>query len=211
MAQQTDGFEQQVVEIERIRFAQPGFVLFVDHRKRVRDRIGGRARHVVGRLVVALGVADARKRRAVLHEFVVQAERLVDGLENRNLIVVVVDGERRGEPWRTCASGAPSRRSSRTQKEWKVATVGASPPSPATRDLTRSRISPAALLVKVTARIAQPGTCDGSLIRWAMRWVITRVLPLPAPARTSRGPSTCSNGLTLARVQPCKKSMELIF
>ena len=57
---------------------------------------------------------------------------------------------------------------------------------------TRSRISRAALLVKVTARI-----CDGwadcpVAMRWAMRVVSTRVLPVPAPASTSTGPSVAS-------------------
>ena len=52
----------------------------------------------------------------------------------------------------------------------------------------RSRISPAALLVKVIARMAS-GATPPSPIRRATRWVSTRVLPLPAPASTSSGPS----------------------
>ena len=48
--------------------------------------------------------------------------------------------------------------------------------------------SRAALLVKVTARICA-GSALCSPIRWAMRWVRARVLPLPAPATTNRGPS----------------------
>ena len=52
---------------------------------------------------------------------------------------------------------------------------------------TRARISPAALLVKVTARIAS-GSVPRSR-RWAMRWTTTRVFPEPAPARTRRAPS----------------------
>ena len=35
-----------------------------------------------------------------------------------------------------------------------------------------------------------------------MRWVMTRVLPLPAPARISTGPSTASDRLALLRVEP---------
>ena len=52
----------------------------------------------------------------------------------------------------------------------------------------RSFISLAALLVKVSARIDHGLTPQFS-IRFAIRYVRTRVLPLPAPARTSRGPS----------------------
>ena len=54
----------------------------------------------------------------------------------------------------------------------------------------RSRISLAALLVKVTARIASAGTPLAS--SRAIRAVITRVFPEPAPAKTSNGPSSCS-------------------
>src|ERR1700738_220040 len=56
---------------------------------------------------------------------------------------------------------------------------------------TRSAISAAALLVKVTARI-ESGATPFSRISQAMRAVITRVLPEPAPARISRGPSVAS-------------------
>jgi len=52
---------------------------------------------------------------------------------------------------------------------------------------TRSRISVAALLVNVIARIAN-GDTFCSWISRAMRWVKTRVLPEPAPATTSSGP-----------------------
>src|ERR1035437_7574311 len=51
---------------------------------------------------------------------------------------------------------------------------------------TRSCISRAALLVKVTARIF-PGATPLAM-RCAMRNVMTRVLPVPAPARISSGP-----------------------
>src|SRR5437867_3201182 len=53
----------------------------------------------------------------------------------------------------------------------------------------RLRISPAALLVNVTAKMLR------ALIPFcniqAMRQVMTRVLPEPGPARTSNGPSVC--------------------
>ncbi len=52
----------------------------------------------------------------------------------------------------------------------------------------RRRISSAALLVKVIAKISK-GDTPRSAINQAMRWVSTRVLPEPAPATISRGPS----------------------
>ena len=55
--------------------------------------------------------------------------------------------------------------------------------------LTRSRISLAALFVKVTAAMCLAGIPHSSMSQ-AIFLVITEVLPLPAPARTSSGPST---------------------
>jgi len=52
----------------------------------------------------------------------------------------------------------------------------------------RVRISPAALLVKVTAKIRCAAT-PCCVIRCAIRAVSTRVLPDPAPASTSNGPA----------------------
>ena len=53
---------------------------------------------------------------------------------------------------------------------------------------TRSFISRAALLVKVTARMFSAGM-RLSFNRWTMRVVMTWVLPEPAPARISSAPS----------------------
>jgi hypothetical protein len=51
---------------------------------------------------------------------------------------------------------------------------------------TRPRISAAALLVKVTARIDQGDVRFPPASSQAMRRVSTRVLPLPAPANTRK-------------------------
>ena len=73
----------------------------------------------------------------------------------------------------------------RTHAEWKVEThiMRAGPP---TSSVTRSFISPAALLVKVIANISC-GLTPRSLIKWAMRLVKTLVLPEPAPATIKSG------------------------
>ncbi len=70
---------------------------------------------------------------------------------------------------------------------WKVPIHRALPGTPSSFS-TRARISPAALLVKVTARMPC-GETPSAWITQAMRCVSTRVLPLPAPASTSTGPS----------------------
>ncbi|EWS52586.1 hypothetical protein X551_04628 [Methylibium sp. T29] len=84
-------------------------------------------------------------------------------------------------------SAAPSSRSSRTPSEWKVLISRPLAGRAPTRALARSRISAAALLVKVMAAI-----CDGASpasSRRAILCVITRVLPEPAPASTRQGPA----------------------
>ena len=87
--------------------------------------------------------------------------------------------------------------------EWKVPSQGMPSTTWPTIAPTRSFISRAALLVKVTARISD-GRARPRLRMCAMRVVSTRVLPVPAPASTSTGPSSVStaarcSGLRSAR------------
>ena len=87
----------------------------------------------------------------------------------------------------------------------------------------RSFISPAALLVKVTAKMRSGAHAVRSRSGARSRAVSTRVLPEPAPASTSSGPCTCStasrwagfsgraaawsrgSGLVLERERRCRK------
>ena len=70
---------------------------------------------------------------------------------------------------------------------WKVPTHMAPPGTPNNLSM-RWRISAAALFVNVTARM-EYGEAPSFCITHAMRCVSTRVLPEPAPARTSTGPT----------------------
>src|SRR5205085_5336504 len=79
----------------------------------------------------------------------------------------------------------------RPQAAWNVITHIRAAVRPPTSPWTRSFISFAARFVNVIARIS-PGGADPDSIRWATRWVRTRVLPDPAPATTSIGPSVCT-------------------
>src|SRR5690606_18703455 len=58
-----------------------------------------------------------------------------------------------------------------------------------------------ALLVKVTARIWE-GKAFPVARMWAMRVVSTRVFPVPAPARTSTGPSVVSTASRCSGLSP---------
>ena len=69
-----------------------------------------------------------------------------------------------------------------------------------TRSPMRSFISPAALLVNVMATTSSGRTCC-TWMSQATRCVSTRVLPEPAPARISSGPSTWVDGLALLVVE----------
>ncbi len=85
--------------------------------------------------------------------------------------------------------------------EWKVPSHGM--PSTAWPSIwpSRSFISRAALLVKVTDRIS-PGRARPWLRIWAIRVVSTRVLPVPAPASTSTGPSSVSTASRCSGLRP---------
>ena len=65
--------------------------------------------------------------------------------------------------------------------------------------------SPAALLVKVTA-MTPPGYMPLAVIRWAMRLVMTLVLPDPAPARIRTGPSVVETASRCGGLRPERKS-----
>src|SRR6185436_19030741 len=99
-------------------------------------------------------------------------------------------------------AAAASRRSRRTQRLWKVE-IQLLRGAPGRRAPIRAFISPAALLVKVTARTASEGT-PFSRMRWAMRCVMTRVLPLPAPARMRTGPSVASTASRCCGLSPAR-------
>ena len=67
----------------------------------------------------------------------------------------------------------------------------------------RCFISPAALLVKVIARMEFGGTPLAS--RYATLRVMTRVLPLPAAAMIKSGPSTWVTACRCGSVKSCNK------
>src|SRR3954468_24129681 len=90
------------------------------------------------------------------------------------------------------------------QAEWKVMTHMARVARP-TSSSTRSRISCAALLVKVMARISSARAWPVRS-RYAMRCVSTRVLPDPAPARMSRGPSPCVTASRWGSFRPSSRA-----
>ena len=92
-----------------------------------------------------------------------------------------------------------SRRSNLAHSEWKVDTHMRLQSVPSSAS-TRPRISSAALLVNVTASTSF-GCASPLPTRWAMRLVMTRVLPEPAPAKIEQRPANVKNSLTLLGIE----------
>src|SRR5919204_763164 len=105
---------------------------------------------------------------------------------------------------RSMPSAPPSRRSMRTAIAWKVPTQ--MPPAVRFSSCsTRPRISRAALLVKVTARISL-GSARPRWITRAMGCVSTRVFPLPAREKISSGPSPAVTAARCGGLSPARRS-----
>ena len=78
-----------------------------------------------------------------------------------------------------------------------------------TRWATRSRISAAALLVNVMARI-WPGVTPRSPSRYAIRRVSTAVLPEPAPATMSSGEPVWVTASRCCGLRPSSRASEVV-
>ncbi len=91
----------------------------------------------------------------------------------------------------------------RAATEWKVPSQGMPSIAPPEMADMRAFISRAALLVKVTARIWL-GQALRLAIRCASRAVSAAVLPVPAPASTSTGPSVVSTASRWGGFSPSK-------
>ena len=87
--------------------------------------------------------------------------------------------------------------------EWKVPSQRSPSAEGPIRWVIRSRISRAALLVKVTASNSH-GLARPVARIWASRVVSTRVLPVPAPASTSTGPSVVSTASRCSGFRPAR-------
>ena len=134
-------------------------------------------------LFLAASISDPARRGA---EHLLGNAQVGEALLHQPLAVaVVVDDEVRGEAERLDLAPQDAHAGG---VEGRHPRAARSPPSRRSR---RSRISAAALLVNVTARMRH-GSTPRSPMRCATRCVSVRVLPDPAPARISSGPSPCS-------------------
>src|SRR5581483_1912273 len=105
----------------------------------------------------------------------------------------MIFGTHSGRKYRSCASAA----------EWNVRATTPRAPRSARRALS----SPAALSVKVTARISRAANVP--VVTWfAIRRVIVVVLPVPAPARMQTGPRTACAARRCSSFRPARASTE---
>ena len=100
----------------------------------------------------------------------------------------------------------PSRRRMRAPRAWKVP-IHMPDVLPPSSTSMRPRISRAALLVNVTAQISC-GRTSRVASTYAIRWVSTRVLPLPAPAKMSSGPSGAVTASRWASLRSVRRGVE---
>ena len=179
---------------------QAGLVLAVDVGDlALEDHVGPLGVRVDAEVVV-LGRARWRRARRGAGTAWVEVEVADDVAGEPDGVGLVVDRERLtgSRACRRRAAGCARRPS------------GTSTPTSSGPPARRARrpacfISSAALLVKVMARISN-GETPWSRMRWAMRWVSTRVLPEPAPAMTSSGPSSCTTASRWTGFSPSSRS-----
>ena len=191
------GSTSEIVEVHGVRQLQRFAERPIDRRDRLRERIH---RQLLV-LASASPVRSSRRRsptgcaRGVncFGEMLVPLHQALDDAER---VVLIVDRERRRAPdeVRRRAQHPRADRVERADPHARGLERRAGAPM-------RSRISPAALFVNVTARMWRGSTPSMSISR-AMRVVSTRVLPDPAPASTSNGPSTCSTASRCAGLSP---------
>ena len=73
---------------------QSFFVFLKNSRHFGNTRIGRFAVHLLRRLLLALGMADLREGSAIRHRFLIEPHPPVSGLDDGELILIVVDGKR---------------------------------------------------------------------------------------------------------------------
>jgi nitrogen regulatory protein PII len=191
IAAQLERLEQQIAEVDAVGLLEPLLIDGIDARHQIAEVVV--ALQLVGTFAAVLGAVDGREHGARRGEAIGDAEIFEHARDERALVVVVEDGEVAAE---ADAIGVHA-------QEARAGGVERAHPHAAGRPAVsfsmRSRISPAALLVKVTARMR-----SGQVPRRkssAMRKVMTRVLPEPAPARMSSGPRIVEDGVALRRVE----------
>ena len=199
LAPQPQAFEQEVAEIDGVEGLQALLVGGVELAPlplaKAPASPAGTCRASRPRFFQPSMMGGELARRPAL---LVDALRLDHLLHQAELVVGVEDGEV-GPQAHELGVAAQDLGADRVEGAEPRHALGDGPMSAA----MRSRISRAALLVKVTARIWD-GPALPVAIRWAMRVVSTRVLPVPAPASTSTGPSVASTAARCSGLRPVR-------
>ena len=191
--------QQQVAEVAGVQRLQPLLILGVKFGAAAGGEGFGLAGvDLAGSPAAVLPAVDQPGELARGPALLVEVGGLDQLLEHAQLVVGVEDREVGLEPDQLGVAAQHPRRDRVEGAEPRHAFDRAAGEWP-----TRSRISRAALLVKVTARIWL-GQALRVAIRWARRAVSAAVLPVPAPASTSTGPSVVSTASRWGGFRPCR-------
>ena len=197
-AQQPQRLEQEIAEVHRVERFQAGLIALVQGRALAAGESCSLARRHALRIDAAiLPPVDQIGERSRWPALVVQIFRLQELLEQAQLVVGIEDGEIRPQAHKL---GMHAQNLAPT--EWNVPSHGIACSEPE-KTATRWRISRAALLVKVTARISWARARPVETM-CAIRVVRTRVLPTPAPARMRTGPSSDSTARRCSSFNPSR-------
>jgi len=198
--EEPDHLHQQITKVERIGLLQALLVKSVDASDLFRLVI------TVIKLVrpdtTIFGPVDRASHRPRFEGLIVDTEFLQNDFEQTFLILIIVD--------RKIAIETESL-DFLAQNPYTGRMKGAdqSPLGSPSSSSRRSLISPAALLVKVTARICQGSTLY-CVISQAIRCVRARVLPEPAPASNSSGPVSCLTASCCIGLSCVSRSVTLV-
>ena len=197
--QHVDRAHEQVVEVHRVHAMQLALVAAVDVGDRLLEERADHLRVRVGVAQPVLRIRDLRVDRAGRESLGVDPLILDAAFDQAPRVGLVVDRElpRVPEPVGVRAEHPRARRVERHHPH--RADLGArraAPPARASRA--------AALFVNVIARISL-GLARPVATRCAIRWVSTRVLPEPAPARIRSGPSPWVTASRWGSLSPASK------
>ena len=156
--EEADGFEEQIVEVEGVGLGEFLAVDLKDVGDLFFERIGAREEVLLRVNHVVLGPGDAAEGDARLELFVVDGEAAQCLLDDGLLIAFVVNGEGAGEADVVDTEGFDVAAEDADAEGVEGGEGGAGERGVAKDFSTRSAISLAALLVKVTARMASGET-----------------------------------------------------
>src|SRR5262249_47318741 len=106
--EEAHGFEQEIVEIERVSVAERLLVFLEDCREGLALLVDGVLVKVLRSLLQVLPVADARQGCPILHELLlIQSQGSIGSFDDRELVLIVIDAEAACKTGTNASKGIP--------------------------------------------------------------------------------------------------------